>query len=274
MSTAVQEAMACGVPVIMRRTASGMDGVIVHGKTGMVLEYDDELGQAVDKLFYSQSLWHEISTNARKVAEKEFSIQNAAEKWLAFLQDLKPGIKPETFRMPTLKEIRKVCVGHEIRRFGLNPAKVSNLMLQGLGWQPFYEKTPKHCHTWDIRYKFLYLGIEYGCINSEQAAELAGDLVLEMSSSQNDNNINMYNKASLLQLAKNFSKSKQLFKDILIHSINIEQSAGCYYHLGGIAMEEGDEPAAYRYFEKCLAICPEHEAAQEKIQNLGSITRF
>jgi len=26
MSTAVQEAMACGVPVIMRRTASGMDG--------------------------------------------------------------------------------------------------------------------------------------------------------------------------------------------------------------------------------------------------------
>ena len=38
LSSAVQEAMACGLPVIARRTASGTDGVLLHDETALVLD--------------------------------------------------------------------------------------------------------------------------------------------------------------------------------------------------------------------------------------------
>lgn len=112
LSTTVQEAMACGLPVIIKRMESGFDGVIKHKENAWVLEDDEEIGDAVDALAASKSQWNHMASNARKLAESTFSIKKNVKRWSTFLKRLQNQSMAKPIQVPPLAVIEEALSVH------------------------------------------------------------------------------------------------------------------------------------------------------------------
>jgi colanic acid/amylovoran biosynthesis glycosyltransferase len=91
LSIALMEAMACGLVPIVSSMRSGVTDLIDNGVTGVVVPPDNPsaFASAVEKLASDRHLWKKLSNAAREaVIEKGFTMENCADRWVKFLDDL------------------------------------------------------------------------------------------------------------------------------------------------------------------------------------------
>jgi glycosyltransferase involved in cell wall biosynthesis len=83
------EAMACGKPVIVTRTAS-LPELVVDGKTGFIVEPHDRetLGRRLGELVRDPQLCQSLGLAARRHVEENFTWDRVAERGLAFYREL------------------------------------------------------------------------------------------------------------------------------------------------------------------------------------------
>jgi colanic acid/amylovoran biosynthesis glycosyltransferase len=105
--TAVMEAMACGVVPICLSIRSGVPQLVQHEKTGMIVsDRGDSCLRAVRELAGSRDLWEQLSRSARDLAERAFSIDICARRWLELISEVKGSgptrrlAIPGTLRLP------------------------------------------------------------------------------------------------------------------------------------------------------------------------------
>ena len=80
----------------------------------------------------------------------------------------------------------------------------------------------------------------------------------------------LYNLASLYEQIGDLGKSKKIFCKVLDLGER-KLCGGVYYHLGEIAMKEGNLKEAERNFKKCLSIIPEHKKARLRLKEIMEI---
>ncbi len=81
VSMAAIEAMAFGKPVV-GSDVSVLNSIIEDGKNGFLVRDDDELAEAIKKLYSNPSLRARLGRAARKTVERKFDIKPSAEKFL------------------------------------------------------------------------------------------------------------------------------------------------------------------------------------------------
>ncbi len=100
-----------------------------------------------------------------------------------------------------------------------------------------------------------------------RAAEAAGhsalalDLYLAAARARRAWVLPVYNRASLLMKRGKRAHARRLFEAVVAGD-DASLHSGAFYHLGQLAMEEGDAAAASRHLAACLALNPLHRAAQ------------
>jgi glycosyltransferase involved in cell wall biosynthesis len=111
LSTALQEAMAIGMAVIVRRMSSGQAGVLEHGHNAWLFDDDCEVADAVDQLAHDRDLWEQLADSAKRTAERLFAIDVACKKWTELLQGLAQPNVPE-WASPPSAEVKSQCLQH------------------------------------------------------------------------------------------------------------------------------------------------------------------
>ncbi|MEX0322902.1 MAG: glycosyltransferase [Puniceicoccaceae bacterium] len=109
LSTALLEAMACGVVPIVKRMDSGISEIVTDGETGIVIDdRKEQLEEALKRLHNDPSLWRKLSDNARKLVESKYATPICAERWAKLLRRLQqpvdfsklPSLTPEQVMLP------------------------------------------------------------------------------------------------------------------------------------------------------------------------------
>jgi glycosyltransferase involved in cell wall biosynthesis len=98
LPTSVMEGMACGLVPVCLRLRSGIDELVEHEQTGLLV--DDRGTQfvaAIRRLAEDPTLWERLSQAARARIEENYSTTATAERWLELAQILRSSA-PE--RMP------------------------------------------------------------------------------------------------------------------------------------------------------------------------------
>ncbi len=92
LSNALLEALACGLPVVASRV-SGTEDVFAAGEVGRLVEPGDAegFGRALAELLADPGLRARVAGEARRVAEKAFSLDAVAEQTLALYEGLLAG---------------------------------------------------------------------------------------------------------------------------------------------------------------------------------------
>lgn len=117
LSTAMQEAMMNGVPVILKRMSSGFEDIVRDRENAWVLHADDELEQALEILHAEPTTWQRLSGGGRALAIERFAIDQAAERWFGFLQRLAHDATPQPFAPPLLSQVERIYADR-IRQWG------------------------------------------------------------------------------------------------------------------------------------------------------------
>lgn len=93
MPNVVLEAMACGVPSLVSRSA-GVDAVVSHGVDGFAYPLDDEaaFAQSVQDLLADAGLRARIGREARRTVEARFSLAAIAERYARLYRDLQSAV--------------------------------------------------------------------------------------------------------------------------------------------------------------------------------------
>lgn len=88
----LMEAMAANIPIIAS-DIPGCRDLIKQDDTGLLFKLDDADGlcQAIKKLFDDKNLRYELSTNAKKMVENEWSASAMAERYRKLYDELKNG---------------------------------------------------------------------------------------------------------------------------------------------------------------------------------------
>jgi glycosyltransferase involved in cell wall biosynthesis len=84
MSTAIMQAMACGLPIIAS-DVSGINNMIIHGKTGILVtvKNDELLSGAIKQLLNNPSYAGELGNNAYEFAKQHYSNLTMFKKYKA-----------------------------------------------------------------------------------------------------------------------------------------------------------------------------------------------
>lgn len=272
LSTAVQEAMACGVPVISRRMASGMEGVLVHEETALVIGCDEELGAAVDRLFGSRNTWNRLSEKAIALAKVEFSIEKAAVRWRSFLLGLPSRQQKRDVAVPPLEEVEKVYAEHIAARGPLDDYEVLLLAQYGrLTAEKMLTLCKPQACGWEVRRRLLFYLLEREQINRVQATRIATELLRDGHSPSGTSHVSSYNLASLQQIAGECAAAKKHFQALLTDENSKDCHAGCRYHLGTIALAEGENDEALTHLRICLELNPGHISALRQIEAIQAV---
>jgi glycosyltransferase involved in cell wall biosynthesis len=86
---ALVEAMACGIPVIATQSYAGIEDIIEHEKTGLLIAVADEkaLSESMFRLLNDEELRRSLSIEAKKKVEN-FSIEKITKKYKKVLLDI------------------------------------------------------------------------------------------------------------------------------------------------------------------------------------------
>ena len=84
------EAAACGVPVVAK-TEGGVRETVVHGETGLLVDDDTELSQALSRLLADQTLTRRMRAKARQNVETCWSLDAATERLESHLAAVAAG---------------------------------------------------------------------------------------------------------------------------------------------------------------------------------------
>ena len=161
LSTSVQEAMACGLPPIVRRTRSELEGAVIADETGLVIDEDHQLTTAVARLASSREEWQRLSDAARKLAAQEFDIKRAARQWRSFLDQLALAPGRGSLRVPSAEELERVFALYLENRDRLQPFEVDWLLSKGRPpGRGFLADLRNAGESWEQRRRRLYRALE------------------------------------------------------------------------------------------------------------------
>lgn len=271
LSSAVQEAMACGLPVIARRTASGVEGVLQHEHTALVLEDDNQLRCEIERLSGSAELWHRLSMSGRELARREFDIDRAADRWFDLLTRLAsrhvqasgtsdPGANSTPY-------IRYLLGKPQLDRY-----EATVVVEHDSSGQLTRELATDTTRDWEIRRTILYRGIERGVLTADDVQSIARGLASEARDCPARLPDHAYRLASLWRLAGKTDEATRIFTDIAKRSSEPHLQTGSLYHLAALAHAAGRDTDALMYVQACLDIQPSHRAAHTLRQQLTGIS--
>jgi glycosyltransferase involved in cell wall biosynthesis len=270
LSSAVQEAMACGIPVIARRTRSGLEGALIHGANALIIEKDADFAEAVLQIAQSHESWRRMSAHARRLAEEEFDIERAADRWKSFLERLASARRAEMPVVPDLRETEQVFVRYLTSKPRLDPYEASLLIVgtrvYGRGLRAFFRDSRQ---DWESRSPLLYRALENATIPETEAISIAALLAAEAESALPSQAGSRYRLASLLELSGSTERARRLFEALLEDPADPELKPGCFFHLGKIAFREGRLADAACLLRSCLAASPGHQAAEELLRRVA-----
>lgn len=165
LSTALLEAMACGVVPIVKRMDSGISEVVTDGETGLVIDdRNNDLEEALKRLRSEPGLWKRLSGNARKLVETNYATQVCARRWHDFLQDIRtkvdfeklPRIAPDSIMLPR-KTAASRGIAIEDHRIPTEASELSVLLVRSHEYN--YSETFIEDH---VRYLSNKLDVLYG----------------------------------------------------------------------------------------------------------------
>jgi glycosyltransferase involved in cell wall biosynthesis len=89
MPNSVLEAMSCGVPCVVSRSA-GTEEIVTHGHDGFTLDPDDEraFADAIARLIEDRPLRESLSTAARQTVASRFSLNSVAGRYVRLYAEL------------------------------------------------------------------------------------------------------------------------------------------------------------------------------------------
>jgi colanic acid/amylovoran biosynthesis glycosyltransferase len=99
----LMEAMACGLVPVCLNVRSGIPELVRHEETGLMVEdRDDDFVRAIGRLQGEDGLWQRLSSNARELAEREYSIARTTEAWMRLFAAVKipPGPNAQDLLVP------------------------------------------------------------------------------------------------------------------------------------------------------------------------------
>ncbi len=298
LSTALQEAMACGLPVISRRMRSGIAGIVEHLQTGYLLDDDAQLGR--------------------------FAIDNAGRRWRDFLHRLATRRRPDEIRVPDIPEIATRLAAHCMAYASVNADEARLLAGFATHWpEPLQRFVHCETHAWTHRWSCIQQGFERkilrgdalrrlciddtlhirlrswiireavdrGLLGEHLACEMFADASVDwqlrrwtlyrlyeqaqlspttvrdaaaqlLEEWQEEDTAALYQRASLLELAGSHDAAVIAFEAVLDRLDGGDFRAGCHYHLARIALAREHVGDAGAHLRRCLALCPTHQAAR------------
>lgn len=100
----LMEGMACGLAPVCLPTRSGVPELLEHGRTGLLLEDDQEaFVQAVRRLRRDQDCWRALSQGARERIASAYTGEHGLRRWIDLLQQLRRDSGP---RRPVAMPLR------------------------------------------------------------------------------------------------------------------------------------------------------------------------
>jgi len=81
--------------------------------------------------------------------------------------------------------------------------------------------------------------------------------------------IDIYHLASIYGKIGEYRKAKERFREVIKNTNNGGLKAGAYFHLGEIALQEGENKKAEKYFKKCLELKSVHRKSREYLKKLS-----
>jgi colanic acid/amylovoran biosynthesis glycosyltransferase len=272
LSSAVQEAMACGLPVLSRHTASGTEGVVIHGETGWILEADDALPDAVKALMGSKPLWQQLSAGGRALAERDFDIEKAADRWIRLLRRLGEGKEWPAGSPRDMADWQAAYFEYLSGKPALEIFEAEMLIdrarRNGRGLQRFFSETT---HDLATRQVLLYRAIYNGVF----AADAAASCVRQLAEEAEFPSVEMrYRIASLWQMVGDYARARVGFNELARHAADRKLRAGSLFHLAQLAAGEGKPAEAATLARACLALEPSHRAAAAMLPELPDEPEF
>lgn len=89
LSIALMEAMSFGIVPVCTYTRSGIDEIIIDGKTGLLVEDRGEAFQkAADSLIQDKKLWRTCSLGAAEIVARKFSTRENSNQWARLIKEL------------------------------------------------------------------------------------------------------------------------------------------------------------------------------------------
>lgn len=262
LSSAVQEAMACGLPVIARRTASGTDGVLIHDETALLLDDDSGMIEAVTRLTRSEALWRRLSAGARALAAREFDIEVAADRWSELLTRLAGGCTWPADSIPTDEDAEAICLrylrdkpdleGFEAA-FLIDRGRLPRVELERFLGNPLKGSYARGC--------VLRRATVNGVLDAARAVPLARQLAEEAEAAADRSERHRYCTAALYQWAMDFDRAARMFSELAATTTERSIRVGSLYHLAEVARDTGRVDDAVALARTCLDLEPRHRAA-------------
>jgi hypothetical protein len=263
LSTAIQEAMACGLPVIARRTASGTDGVLLHERTALVIDDDRALTDAVRRLVESDALWQRLSAGARTLAQKEFDIDRAADRWSALLMRLAGQPAWPASAGPDAEDAARIYLEYLEGKRDLETFEGAWLAERARAITPGLLNCLKNPGgAWETRRWMFHRLTDRGLFGASTASQVALHLADEAEASGDLSEALRYRVATLHQRGGDVDRAEQIFAGLAETADEPAIRVGSLYHLAVLARDRGRTALAIAFAERCLSVEPQHRAAR------------
>lgn len=174
LSTALIEAMACGLVPVCTKVQSGTVEVVEHNVNGLLVDdRGDSFDEAIWRLKNEEGLWERLSLAARKTVKERYSLDISAKKWAELITDLsksrfykseiivprlddidlppipktEDGISRECFTLSSFKQ-KAIRINNKLNTY----KKKSFVVLYGAGFGALYHLDIIRYIDADIRY--------------------------------------------------------------------------------------------------------------------------